>query len=94
MNAANRKRPAELITDGMSAMINDLTSLKVKPVVANGTETSVISNLIAAFILFMPNLLMLLPTIREAGYGFFIFFNFVLTFILVSGVSHFKFWRA
>lgn len=75
-----------------SNMVGDLMAIKVKPVEENGTETSVLSNMFAALILFLPNFLFLFKNIREGGIFYFMFYNFVIYFILVSGVSHFKFW--
>lgn len=73
-----------------SEMIDEISKVSSK---YTGTETQVIPNLLAAAVFFLPNLLMLFPNLRNQGIGYFLFYDYVIIFVLISGMSMFKFNR-
>lgn len=53
-------------------------------------SSGIFESLISAFIFFFPNLLILIPTIREA-YFVFMIYNYVAIFLLISAIANLKF---
>ena len=53
-------------------------------------STGVFESLISAGIFFFPNLLILIPAIRES-YFIFLVYNYVVMFILISAIANIKF---
>ena len=53
-------------------------------------SSGLLESLISAGIFFMPNLLILIPVIREA-YFIFLVYNYVIMFILVGTIANLKF---
>ena len=53
-------------------------------------SSGLLESLISAGIFFLPNLLILVPVIREA-YFIFMVYNYVIIFILVGAIANLKF---
>ena len=53
-------------------------------------SSGLLESLISAGIFFLPNLLILIPVIREA-YFIFMVYNYVIIFILVGAIANLKF---